>query len=357
MTVTGRYPPGVSHRPKYDRRRVGRVNHQFPDVPGLILRTATEADITPALVAARAERDSPERSRSPDAYVRAQCERDARWQLEDACLHPEVWAYLVEYDSRPLKFESVDYRYDEGLYLRNTQALDLERPSWFWRECAAPVWKALARAGYREWYLWLSKRFAHARPFYEQDLRGTVTQDRPQWWQFTFSTDAAPAFTGWPARKTAGPGWTFSRGDVDVRELHESDLAALDTWLRARWGAHPRKEVACRMLREWYLLDRATLIGGYQAGVLKDIRALRHRLDTTSSVSYLSPLLDAEIQPALVAALRAWHREVGYVRTTAFVPEAQWAHPRIQAQMTLAGWQVVARHQFREPFVEIEALA
>jgi hypothetical protein len=168
-----------------------------------------------------------------------------------------------------------------------------------------------------------------------------------------FNPDEAIArCTGWPARKTAGPGWSWERGGVRITEASPDDVRMV---IEGTWGFHPRKHLALRMLEEWFHLERGTpLVARSQEGP-GQVRIIRPRRGATGSIGVLTPYIDEVEEGEVVAGLNAWMYAAGYKTASGFVPLSQWDNLRVMRHANMARWRVVKVHgQFAEPFVEIE---
>jgi len=323
--------------------------HEFTDVPGLMVRPFQHADLDAAapitvetgIYPATCPTDPPCCS-PPDAH--AWCMLAARIDERN------VWQLALEFQGRPLQFEFILLDQQQPT-VTFTVHLTRERPHWFWREAERPVFEALRARGHKS----MLSRTRSDRPDWiaalKRNYKAVELAQLERSAVLEFPLDPA-TFTGWPSRKTAGPGWEHSAAGVTLRELDPATAPAIDMWLRERWRFVPRGALALRMLQEWTFLDRAALFGVYKDGDLVDVQAVRHRRDTVSGSALLAPLLDSDIRPGIQAGMKLWHQRVGYTETTQFIPEAAWENERMKAHVQ--GWEVVQRHeQFREPFYEI----
>jgi hypothetical protein len=264
---------------------------------------------------------------------------------------PDTWQTVLEFEGEPLQMELILHEGDQAT-ISLTMHLTRERPHAFWREAEAPVIRALRKAGILR-------------------LRSFTRKDRPDWIQslkdnygavevaqlaktvhMEFPLDTMEArFTGFPVQKLLGFNQTV--GALTVREAAASELPALDALLDAHWGTDPRNALTRRMLREWVLLDRGTVLLGEVAGTIRFARIIRPRRGTVCAIAVLNRYAaGTPAQAAFSLALLAWCRAAGYTRATGFVPANQWDAVRVMPHM--AGWfEIAIRDQFRIPLVEI----
>lgn len=326
--------------------------HEFVDVPGLrivpmtwrhldaaVVR-AVESGIYPAICP-----QDPPCCNPPEAH--------AWMQLAARLDTGENWQLALEFEGRALQLELITFEQRGVPTVRFTTHLTRERPHWFWREAEAPVFANLRARGFR---------YAHSltridRPDWIQALKDNYSAVEVARYErsvaLEFATDA-PIFNGWPARRNSG--WQWSRGNVTVREATEDDLPGLSQALAGRWNVRGRSALAQRMLREWWHLDRASVLVAIEAGEIVHARCVRQRRGNMSSLSQLSPLDAGSGRAKLLMALAVneWQLQAGYEETSMFLPESIYAHPLVRAAyQDTPGIVETRREQFREPFMEL----
>lgn len=137
-----------------------------------------------------------------------------------------------------------------------------------------------------------------------------------------------------------------------IREATDADVVSLPSTLEALWTAgHPRLAIAQKILRQWFALDRATVLLGYRDDVLTDVRVARARRGAIASFANVSRLTGGAEQDLMSVGFAQWLADAGYTHSTMFVP----AHLLEQTRglMEKARFSVVAQRQFEEPQVEM----
>jgi len=331
----------------------GGFSHDFKEVPGLRLRPLTVDDlelmasgaIASGIQAARCPDDDQLCCRPPEAHA---------WlRLADRIDREDTWQLVLEFDGVPLQMELLLVDGDQALF-SYTAHFTRERPHWFWREAERPVFERLKAAGVTR----LTSRTRNDRPDWIQALKDNYGAVEDGAWdaatvRLRFDSDAAfERMSGWPARKTAGPDWSFERAGVRVVEAPPADVRLV---IEGTWGFHPRKRLALRMLDEWYRLDRGTVLLASTNGNPGQVRIIRHRRDVVGSIGVLTPYADEPAEEHVVAGLNAWMLAAGYTKASGFVPVTQWDNLRVMQHADMARWTVVKIHDnLAEPFVEIE---
>ncbi len=326
----------------------------FPGVDGLVVRAVVPEDVE-ALVPAFAAWFFAGSDRAP-------AETEARRQLEKDIASPNIFAHVVTYQGRLLKYETVVFK-EGGAHSRHLLLLDDARQFWFWRECARPAWEALSRAGHKTLRAWLSSQLlARWHPFYEHDLGGRVVQTTANGWkEFEFDLPGTSRFPGWPERRTLGAGWSWTHGGsgVVVREMAAEELLDVRRDLAASWGgeAHPKLPEVRRLLDEQWALDRATVLLAHLGGALARVYAVRPRRDAVAAYALFSRLSDVASDLAARVMFRgvcAWAQQVRYRTLTSFAPETAWSHPLARGAVGYWRPRIVNRHVRRRGNAVIE---
>ena len=328
----------------------------LPGAPGLRYRTMTCLDLDAA--AALAVDANIYLAQCPDGGC-SPPEAHAWMQLASRIDRPDTWQVVLEFEGRPLQLELIT-RDDEGhATIGFTAHFTRERPHWFWREAEAPVIRAMRGAGIRS-----LRSFARAdRPDWIAALKrnyGAVEVARlPKTVHLEYPLDAMEArFTGWPARRTAGPGWQWTGPRVLVREATEAEIPWLMAELQRIWGlGHAAVPNVRRILSEQWALDRATLLLGFVDGVLTDVHAYRARTGALVNDAILTRVRDPQAdtpQRLIREGLTRWCQRVGYDELSGHIPDAVYDSPTFRRYLQHAGARPTRRHtRFRAPMVEI----
>lgn len=328
----------------------------FPGVPGLRYRPMTCLDLDAA--ARLAVEANIYLARCPDGRC-SPPEAHAWMTLAARIDRSDTWQLVLEFEDRPLQLELIRRHGDGVATIEFTAHFTRERPHWFWREAEAPVIRALRGAGVRA-------------------LRSFARKDRPDWVQalkdsygavevarlaktvhLEYPLDAMEArFRGWPARRTAGPGWQWTGPRVLVREAAESELAWLEQELERIWGVgHAALPTVRRLLREQWTLDRAAVLLGFTDGALTDVHAYRPRTGVLVNDAILTRVRDPQVdapQRLIRQALTLWCQRVGYEALSGHIPDATYDHPAFLRYLRHAGARAIKRHtSFRTAMVEI----
>ena len=344
-------PSPLSHRP--DDEPSG---YDFADVPGLrwvslryehldlIAALAIETGLYPAQCPNR-----PACCRPAEAHA---------WlQLANRLDHAEAWQMMLEFQGQPLQFELVLVP-PQRATISLTMHFTRERPHWFWREAERPIFQALRARGY-------------------QSVRARTRKDRPDWIDalkrnygavevqeldavkvLEFPLDLA-RFSGWPARRSAGVGWSWSgRGGVVVREMQAGEYSQIRDALGPLWGsaANPAAQDAQRRMEEYWNLDRGTTLLGIVNGQLVQVHSFRERRPRVASgvvhTRVTDPAADAAIR-TIRQGFNVWAVQVGYDALTGFVPETTWNNVVFRRYLQHIGVTPLGRWtKFRQPMIE-----
>jgi hypothetical protein len=328
--------------------------HEFADVPGLKIVPMTWRHLEEA--AARAVESGiypavcptyPPCCNPPEAHawmqLAARLDTGANWQL------------ALEFEGRPLQLELITFEPQSVPVVRFTAHLTRERPHWFWREAEAPVFANLRARGFR---------YAHSltrsdRPDWIQALKDNYQANEVATYErsvaLEFATDA-PVFSGFPERKRLG--WQFQRGALTVREATEDELPDVAAAITQEWASASREALAQRVLREWWHLDRATVLVGIVNGQMTFVRTVRQRRGSMSALAHLTPLDSgpAGMRPLMAYAVNDWQQQAGYARSSTFIPSRLWAHSLVRDayRTTTADVRTRDRSGFAETFVEVD---
>lgn len=274
----------------------------------------------------------------------------AKQMLTNSVTYPFSWAFVWDYNGRMLQYESVTLGLDGKCYLGHTVHIDHTRPHWFWRESQKPVWNALAAAGYslirsslrRDRETWLP----HVLEMYQ----GKRLLDLPKAFVIEFRTDA-DVFQGWPERKTLGPDWQYTEGDVVVTETQ--NIGPLQSWLHEKWKDSTRLPMIMNILDRWYNLDKATCLLTHKAGQLVDVRVVRFRRNTTAARSILVPVVGVPDESH--RGCHAWAKQAGYTKLTSMITERDDQREVFKQIYSKFDYKVVKTSKYpRYTFVERE---
>lgn len=109
-----------------------------------------------------------------------------------------------------------------------------------------------------------------------------------------------------------------------------------------------------RMLREWFHLDRATILYGTVDGAVRAVRAIRPRRGTESSMAFLTPVGDPVTERQMRRAATEWQLQAGYQTASMFVYARIFDSPAGQALAADAPLlRVTRRPDFAEEMVEL----
>jgi hypothetical protein len=312
------------------------TEHAFTEVPGLRLLPMTSSMLdTIAPIAAESGVYSTEcrdGCQPPEAHV---------WlRLAERLDRQDTWQLVLEYSGRPLQIELLEF-FGDIPTIGLTVHLTRERPHWFWREAERPVFDALRDRGYTV-------------------LRSRTRNDRPDWiaalkqhysaveiGQTSYGTlleyplEAPGVFQGWPVRKTAGPGWTWTDGTLTIREATAADVPALRAHVTTAWGANQRVAVALQVLEEWWALDHATILLGTVAGQLMDVRLARFRKTRLAGNASATPWRADPTHGLMARGVATWLQTVGYDTASTFLPVELEGNQLAQRYLALCQFQRV----------------
>ncbi len=328
---------------------------EFEAVPGLRLRQLVPADLDLMAPLAVETGIYPETCPGDPpccrpASAHAWCQLAARIDRDN------TWQMTLEYRGRPLQCELVEVGPVPTITL--TMHFNRERPHWFWREAERPVLERLRARGAEH----VLTRTRKDRPDWIQSLKDNYAADEMTELETTkvlrIPLATAP-FTGWPARRSAGPGWVWQQGGVRLWEGWPGDLPAVEALIDqvavGQVGGATLRARLRRMLEEWWDLDRATLLLSSWQGVLESARLVRPRRGTRSGLSFLTQFPSTRLG-LIQQGVKAWHRAVGYTHATMFTPDA--VTDRLREHLTAmqaAGGRELMRHtKFRVPLTEWE---
>jgi hypothetical protein len=246
-----------------------------------------------------------------------------------------TWALVLDWRGEALQYEIVHFEDPDRRVARGgfVTRVSRERPQWFWREVSAPMVRALRALGYRQ----LSGHVRLDRKDYAdllvQTYGGENLGANGQWWSMRYELGTMlRRAQGWPARRSAGAGWTWARGRVALREVTDDTAAGV--------AREALPVDAQRTLDEQWELDAATLVVADVDGVQAEVYAVRCREGDEALVTRLSPRLpDEQLRAAALEGLLAWQQAAGYQRTALY---ARWrAYPT--AELLTRQQQLVAR--------------
>jgi hypothetical protein len=328
--------------------------HDFDDVPGLRVRPLTADDLEPA--AAGAVESGLQHARCPDEA--APCcrppEAHAWFRLAERIDRDDTWQLVLEHDGRPLQMELILVNGDQAVFSYTTH-FTRERPHWFWREAERPVFERLRSAGVTR----IHSRTRKDRPDWIQALKDNYGAVDDGVWddktvRLRFDPDEAlKRCTGWPARRTAGQAWAWAQGPIKVWEGTEADLPAVEALIE-QIGSESRRAFIRERVKDWWHLDRATLVLSARDGELTTARLIRSRREGKSGLFVFSPLTTERLthHRTALAGVKEWHRRAGYSKITYHTPEGLREG---NATLVSLGAREVAKHtKFRTPLTEWE---
>lgn len=171
---------------------------------------------------------------------------------------------------------------------------------------------------------------------------------------------AAIPFTGWPARRTAGPGWTWTHpgAQLVVREMAEADYDAIARDLAGTWGGegHPALPNVRRIMDEQWHLDRATVLLAHQRGQLVGVFSLKSRRPTVVHSAVCSRFGDPQadlLWRVIYRGVLEWAFAAGYTTLTGMIPQPVWDAPSFRRALQHTRAQVIAKRRYQIDFVEV----
>jgi hypothetical protein len=238
--------------------------------------------------------------------------------------------------------------------------MNRERSKWFWREAEQPVFAALKAMGVKS----IQSRTRADRPDWIQSLKDNYNAVETGEWDSKTKRLEYPLdmtiFKGWPARRTAGPGWTWSHAGsgLEIREMTAADFNAVYADVAQTWGgeAHPAVPNVRRILHEQWHLDRATVLVAYRAGELVGVFSLRPRRQQVVHSAICSRYGDPEAHVMWRMMYRGvceWAYTVGYTTLTGMIPQPVWDTPSFRRALRHARATVVAKRRHLTDFIEV----
>jgi hypothetical protein len=316
--------------------------YAFPDVPGLIVRLATLDDV-PLVVGTLVRRGN-------YSVERGQV------LIEDAIKHRLCWAFLWEWNGKPLQFEALFLGTQGDVYLGYTVHLTRERPHWFWRELERPLWRWVREAGFTYVGSLLRADRSFWLPVLKENYKAEVVEDKVNEQFIPLRLPARDdVFQGWPARRTAGPDWSLTFGNITFREATEADFPAIADSIATNFKRLSRRDIVEEILDAWWHLDRAAILLGYENGALKYARAVRTRRGNDANISMLNPISRSVGNLTATYAFGQWLKALGYETVTSFIPEEQHITPSTQAFLAAGHMKLQRVLQFNQPFYEYQA--
>jgi hypothetical protein len=297
-------------------------------------------------------------ARVAETRLYAQRESVLRRRAEFEWWQRPCWPLVWTWRGQPIQYET--------LWVEPTRArigftfhVDRERSHWFWRECERPVFAALHDAGVRTVY---SDTRADRADWIRslQETYGALEIGRgAHVVKLAFDVrEVLARATGFPARRTAGAGWTWRDGVHALREAAEEELPRVRSALEAAWaGRTSRTAAVLRMLDERWHLDRGAVLVGEVRGELVDVFPVRERTAKLSSIATLMPWrLDDPTQGLLRYAATVWQQAAGYEEQSSYMPERILKHPEWPRHFRRLGVRVHAVHPGHgEPLTEYRA--
>jgi hypothetical protein len=261
----------------------------------------------------------------------------------------DAWQMALLFNGVPLQFELVNIVGDTATFAL-TYHMSRERPHWFWREAERPVFEALKAVGVKK----IQSRTRADRPDWIQALKDNYGAVETGEWDSKTKRLEYPLdltiFKGWPARRLLG--FDMTTGPVRTWEATAADIPAMKVLAAQIPGA--QRQIALRMIDEWWHLDRATILLGSRNGNLRYIRAVRESRGTVAAIANLATLFDEVGQGAMGTHVKTWARQVGYTALRSLFPSRLVSTAAAQAQIARSGARVVGeRTQYLEPFTEI----
>jgi len=301
-------------------------------LPGIEVREMTEAEVDQLEAWVATSGLYPEPARRVAARVQL-------WWGDPRC-----WPLAIAWQGRPLQFECYHFTDRPGVVTAGfTTHLDRGRPHWFWRECEGPIFAALQAAGATtiESFIRADRQDWVAALVANYGAVNLGPRSNGAYTRLEYDiADSLTRFTGFPAPRTAGPGWTFAQGQVVVRE--ETDQALVRDLMAVSWGpSHPRLPDMLAMLDERTALDQGTVLVGAVSSFDVDAYVIRPRRPLLSSVSSLTQFRPAANYGLALKGVATWQAAVGYTSASVYVLDS-----RLQGAAGPAWAQWIARNGF-----------
>jgi len=241
--------------------------------------------------------------------------------------------------------------------------LDLWRPRWFYREAGRVPLERLRAAGIRrmlsfpradrpDWIRHLTETFGARELGVSRDGRTVALEyDLEQ---------ALRGCTGWPERRTAGDGWTWTHAEarLTLREMRADELEVVHGQLAALWGGdtHPAVPEVKDALLHRYHLDRATVLLAYQDQALVNAFAVHMRTPERCHAGVLGRYGDPQaglLWRVMYRGVLEWAHAVGYQTLTGSVPQATYEHPTFQRALQHTRARPIGRFGRQAQMVEV----
>lgn len=315
-----------------------------PEIPGLVVRELTHADVYDVTTQAIALGSEPAVCPDGDAPCCQPPEAHAWMGLAARILPENVWAFSVTWRGQPIQFETMEQ--GEPPLSTATHHLTRERPPWFWREAWQPIVQGLRALGHTT-------------------ARGAIRGDLTEWMEsLTTLYAATPAgryrgggyylrydlaaipFTGFPARRTVPGHASLAPRGVEIRELDLASATAEITRLwraRATPNAERNRAEAQRIVSERWALDRAAILGGFTDGVCQSVLCLSPRGGGDVGTATCTPFVHTAPSGLMQWGFMKWCQRAGYTRQTAWYPTHQMAMIETGTLQTRIPWTVGRR--------------
>jgi len=296
---------------------------------GLLVRHMVEADITPLSQIMFS-------TGAYDGLTLQEC-----WNMaHDWWRDPTVWAMALDWRGQVLQYEM--FHFDDK---RNTARggfvthVSRERPAWFWRECAKPVFQALQGYGYTK----MSGHVRSDRKDWADSLTETYGAENlgllNGFWTLRYDLDRMIAqATGWRVPETAGAGWEATDRASGLLEASPAEMVPALERMREAWHGRPRGVYAERMLRERLELDAGTLLLGVVNGALSSVWVMRWKAPGVLNWALGTPWDPSEDMGRLYRLVTLWCHAAGFQTLETMFPEANWTHSGMTTQRARMGW-------------------
>lgn len=326
-------------------------------VPGLAVRELRLDDLD--LLSAEAIRLGWEPARCPGEAPCCQPPEAHTWmQFAQRIDQPTAWQFTVEWRGQPIQFELMEQGPPPVSVA--TYHVTRERSHWFWREAWQPIVAGLRQLGHATCRGLIRGDLGYWVESLTHHYAGRVVGPRPQGGTIVEYDLAAIPFTGWPARRTAGPGWTWTHPGTQlvVREMVETDYDAVARDLAITWGGegHPALPNVRRILDEQWHLDRATVLVAHQRGQLVGVFSLKPRRPTIVHSAVCSRFGDPQadlLWRVIYRGVLEWAFAAGYTALTGMIPQPVWDAPTFRRALQHTRAQVVAKRRYQIDFVEV----
>lgn len=330
--ANGRINPDKNPFPRPE----GWLPYEFPRAPGLRLRWGTLDDLQPIR----------------NYFAKVQSSSTASLTALTNSLY---WPLIWEWNGEILQYEYVSPGSKTELW-GSAFHFSRERPAWFWRELEKPLWKKAAELGFRSLLSFVHRENAWRIELLKGQHDGRLVEDC---YNVLFPLDLK-VFKGWPSRRTAGPGWKWTKGSVTIRELRPSETSAFKQRLTELWADDysQRLPLILRLLNDQCGLDQATVLVAEVNGDITYAFAYRPRKPRVANVLTLAHVEDPRVHTLIrlvCQGTQEWLRTVGYSQLTAFVPAELYNHEYfLQRYGQHAGYRPIARYIYSgKTYVEI----